>query len=339
VNRVLLLLLLCGLAMLALPARAATTCTLSSPTLAFGTVSNGLVDTSTTFSVTCTTGAVALLANARVTFCLGLPAGTGGTGIAPWRTLANSFGDRLNYQIYSDPSRTIAIGSGAATSPTWVSWQMQYPVPLLGGSGTASFTLYGRYPANQVLSAGAFTSALAATFQYAYNEPLLGTPNYPATCLLQPPAATGNSNLQAAAMTLTATATVNPACGAYVTAPMDFGVNTGTVATNIDRTAVFSLTCVNRSPFQIGLDNGTHADGAGNRRMRVGSSGALLPYELYRDPARTQRWGNVLNTSTASGTGTGAAQNLTIYGRVPPAPGTATPPGSYSDTITVTITY
>lgn len=338
-NRVLLLLLLCGLAMLALPARAATTCTLSSPTLAFGTVSNGLVDTSTTFSVTCTTGAVALLANARVTFCLGLPAGTGGTGIAPWRTLANSFGDRLNYQIYSDPSRTIAIGSGAATSPTWVSWQMQYPVPLLGGSGTASFTLYGRYPANQVLSAGAFTSALAATFQYAYNEPLLGTPNYPATCLLQPPAATGNSNLQAAAMTLTATATVNPACGAYVTAPMDFGVNTGTVVTNIDRTAVFSLTCVNRSPFQIGLDNGTHADGAGNRRMRVGSSGALLPYELYRDPARTQRWGNVLNTSTASGTGTGAAQNLTIYGRVPPAPGTATPPGSYSDTITVTITY
>ncbi|WP_295520014.1 spore coat U domain-containing protein [uncultured Stenotrophomonas sp.] len=338
-NRVLLLLLLCGLAMLALPARAATTCTLSSPTLAFGTVSNGLVDTSTTFSVTCTTGAVALLANARVTFCLGLPAGTGGTGIAPWRTLANSFGDRLNYQVYSDPSRTIAIGSGAATSPAWVSWQMQYPVPLLGGSGTASFTLYGRYPANQVLSAGAFTSALAATFQYAYNEPLLGTPNYPATCLLQPPAATGNSNLQAAAMTLTATATVNPACGAYVTAPMDFGVNTGTVATNIDRTAVFSLTCVNRSPFQIGLDNGTHADAAGNRRMRVGSSGALLPYELYRDPARTQRWGNVLNTSTASGTGTGAAQNLTIYGRVPPAPGTATPPGSYSDTITVTITY
>jgi len=338
VSRVLLLLLLCGLATLALPARAATTCTLSSPTLAFGPVSNGLVDTSTTFSVTCTTGAVALLANARVTFCLGLPAGSGGTAISPWRTMANSFGDRLNYQIYSDAARTAVIGSSAATSPTWVSYQMQYPVPLLGGSGTVSFTLYGRYPANQVLSAGAFSSALAATFQYAYNEPLLGTPPFPTSCLQIPPAVTSNSNLQAAAMTLTATATVNPACGAYVTAPMDFGVNTGTVAANIDRTAVFSLTCVNRSPFQIGLDNGTHADGSGNRRMRVGS-GALLPYELYRDAARTQRWGNVLNSTTASGTGTGAAQNLTIYGRVPPAAGTSTPPGAYSDTITVTITY
>ncbi len=337
-SRVLLLLLLCGLATLALPARAATTCTLSSPTLAFGPVSNGLVDTSTTFSVTCTTGAVALLANARVTFCLGLPAGSGGTAISPWRTMANSFGDRLNYQIYSDAARTAVIGSSAATSPTWVSYQMQYPVPLLGGSGTVSFTLYGRYPANQVLSAGAFSSALAATFQYAYNEPLLGTPPFPTSCLQIPPAVTGNSNLQAAAMTLTATATVNPACGAYVTAPMDFGVNTGTVAANIDRTTVFSLTCVNRSPFQIGLDNGTHADGSGNRRMRVGS-GALLPYELYRDAARTQRWGNVLNSTTASGTGTGAAQNLTIYGRVPPAAGTSTPPGAYSDTITVTITY
>ncbi|WP_406232241.1 spore coat U domain-containing protein [Isoptericola jiangsuensis] len=337
-SRVLLLLLLCGLATLAFPARGATTCTLSSPTLAFGPVSNGLVDTSTTFSVTCTTGAVALLANARVTFCLGLPAGSGGTAISPWRTMANSFGDRLNYQIYSDAARTAVIGSSAATSPTWVSYQMQYPVPLLGGSGTASFTLYGRYPANQVLSAGAFSSALAATFQYAYNEPLLGTPPFPTSCLQIPPAVTGNSNLQAAAMTLTATATVNPACGAYVTAPMNFGVNTGTVVANIDRTAVFSLTCVNRSPFQIGLDNGTHADGSGNRRMRVGS-GALLPYELYRDAARTQRWGNVLNSTTASGTGTGAAQNLTIYGRVPPAAGTSTPPGAYSDTITVTITY
>jgi len=339
VSRLLLLVLLCGLATLALPARGATTCTLSSPTLAFGPVSSGLVDTSATFSVTCTTGAVALLANARVTFCLGLPAGGGGTTISPWRTMANSFGDRLNYQIYRDAARTTVIGSGAASSPAWATFQMQYPVPLLGGSGTVSFTLYGRYPASQVLSAGTFSSALAATFQYAYNEPLLGTPAYPATCLLQPPTVTGNSNLQPAAMTLTATATVNPACGAYVTAPMDFGVNTGAVASNIDRTARFSLTCVNRSPFQVGLDNGSHADGAGNRRMRDGSSGALLPYELYRDAARTQRWGNVLNSTTVSGTGTGAAQDLTIYGRVPPAAGTSTPPGAYTDTVTVTITY
>jgi len=38
-----------------------------------------------------------------------------------------------------------------------------------------------------------------------------------------------------------------------------------------------------------------------------------------------------------AGTGTGAAQNLTVYGRIPASqfPGA----GSYSDTVVVTLTY
>lgn len=323
----------------ALPARAATSCSLTSPTLSFGTVSNGLVDTTTTFNINCSTGAVALLANARVTFCVGLPAGTGGTTITPSRTFANSFGDRLNYQIYSDAARTSVIGSGSASSPAWAMYQMQYPVPVLGGSGSGTVTLYGRYPASQLLSAGAFTSTLAATFQYAYNEPILGTPPYPANCTVGSPTVTGNSGLITATMSVIANATVNPSCGTYVTEPMNFGSSTGTVLANIDRTAVFSLTCVNRSAFQIGLDNGSNADGAGNRRMRVGSTGATVPYELYQNAARTLRWGNVLNSSTVPGTGNGSAQSLTIYGRVAPTSAATTSPGVYTDTVTVTITY
>lgn len=338
-TRVLGLLLALWLGSLALPAQAATSCSLTSPTLSFGPVSNGQVDTTTTFTINCTTGAVALLANVRVTFCVGLPAGTGGTTITPSRTFANTFGDRLNYQIYSNSTRTTVIGSSSASSPAWAMYQMQYSVPALGGSGTGTVTLYGRYPANQVLSAGTFTSTLAATFQYAYNEPVLGTPPYPANCTTAPPAVTGNSGLITATMSVVANATVNPACGTYVTAPMDFGISTGAVTANIDRTAVFSLTCVNRSPFQVGLNNGSNADGSGNRRMRIGSTGATVPYELYQDAARTVRWGNVLNTSTVPGTGTGSAQTLTIYGRVAPTSATLTPPGAYTDTVTVTITY
>ncbi|WP_234500168.1 spore coat protein U domain-containing protein [Stenotrophomonas maltophilia] len=82
-TRVLGLLLALWLGSLALPAQAATSCSLTSPTLSFGPVSNGQVDTTTTFTINCTTGAVALLANVRVTFCVGLPAGTGGTTITP----------------------------------------------------------------------------------------------------------------------------------------------------------------------------------------------------------------------------------------------------------------
>ena len=53
----------------------------------------------------------------------------------------------------------------------------------------------------------------------------------------------------------------------------------------------------------------------------IGGSTYYLPYELYRDSARSLRWGNTLTVDTASGTGTGSAQQLTIYGRVPPVTG------------------
>ncbi|MEN5390730.1 spore coat protein U domain-containing protein, partial [[Pseudomonas] hibiscicola] len=47
---------------------------------------------------------------------------------------------------------------------------------------------------------------------------------------------------------------------------------------------------------------------------------------------------NTLTVDTASGTGTGSAQQLTIYGRVPPVTGQP-PAGTYHDLVTVTITF
>ena len=70
----------------------------------------------------------------------------------------------------------------------------------------------------------------------------------------------------------------------------------------------------------------------------LGGSTYYLAYELYRDSARSLRWGNTLTVDTASGTGTGSAQQLTIYGRVPPVSGQP-PAGTYNDQVTVTITY
>ena len=48
-------------------------------------------------------------------------------------------------------------------------------------------------------------------------------------------------------------------------------------------------------------------------------------------------WGNTVGTDTQAATGTGAAQTYTIYGRIPPQ--TTPAPATYSDTITVTVTY
>jgi spore coat protein U-like protein len=69
----------------------------------------------------------------------------------------------------------------------------------------------------------------------------------------------------------------------------------------------------------------------------MSSSGVNVLYGLYQDSARTQPWGNTVGTNTTSGTGTGTAQTQTVYGRVAAQ---ATPaPGSYSDSVVVTVGY
>lgn len=73
-----------------------------------------------------------------------------------------------------------------------------------------------------------------------------------------------------------------------------------------------------------------------NRRMTLG--GAAVVYGLYKDAGRSQPWGDGATPgSTVAGTGTGAAKGYTVYGRVPPQ--TAPTPGTYSDTVVVTVTY
>jgi spore coat protein U-like protein len=62
-----------------------------------------------------------------------------------------------------------------------------------------------------------------------------------------------------------------------------------------------------------------------------------LNYGLFSDAAWTTNWGNTSGTNWVTGTGNGAAQPLTVYGQIPAAQYVT--PGSYSDTITVSVTY
>ena len=114
------------------------------------------------------------------------------------------------------------------------------------------------------------------------------------------------------------------------------------VASNVDANTTVSVTCTSGSPYSIGMDNGANVSGS-QRRMKSGSN--FLNYNLYIDPAHTNPW-----TTTGSppgctpagscflGTGNGSAQSVNIYGRVPSI-GTAPPTGTYTDTVTMTITY
>lgn len=325
-------------------ARADTTCTTTTPvTAAFGNVANAAsapVFTTTTFTITCTTTALSLLATASVRACLGIGAGTTGTTLSPLRRMTNASGDPLSYQLFTSSAYSTIWGLTPGTTPGPQVVTLNYNVPLLtGGSGAVSVTIYGRIPAGQTLSAGAYSSAFSGgdvRLQYAFNEVLLGTATAPAACTTTA-GVTGNK-VATGGFPFTVTANVLPQCSAYVTTDMDFGSNAGAVTGNIDRTSTIGLTCINRTAYTIALDNGLYASGT-VRRMRHETDPAwFIPYELYRDGARTQRWGSTANVDLVSGTGTGAAQTLTVYGRAPPTSG-AVAAGSYSDQIKVTITY
>lgn len=128
--------------------------------------------------------------------------------------------------------------------------------------------------------------------------------------------------------------TITSSCSVSATA-LAFG-STGVIASNIDNSSTVTVTCTNSAPYDVGLDAGT-GTGATIATRKMTSGGATVDYSLYQDAGRTTVWGTTIGTDTVSGTGNGSAQVLTVYGRVPVQ---ATPAaGSYTDTITVTVTY
>jgi spore coat protein U-like protein len=63
-----------------------------------------------------------------------------------------------------------------------------------------------------------------------------------------------------------------------------------------------------------------------------------LNYALYTDSGYVTVWGDGSTGSGITGTGTGADDARTVYAKVPTGQNTATK-GSYSDSVTVTVTY
>ena len=158
---------------------------------------------------------------------------------------------------------------------------------------------------------------------------------FAALCLLammtaSPARATTATGSLAVSGTISATCQVNASS-------LNFNTFNPVLNTNLDVSGSVSVSCTNGTTYNVGLNAGS---GTGatitNRIMTSGSN--TLTYQIFSNAGRTTNWGNTVGTDTVAGTGNGSAQTITAYGRIP-AGQTSAQVGSYTDTVTVTITY
>lgn len=147
-----------------------------------------------------------------------------------------------------------------------------------------------------------------------------------------------------ATSTFAVTATVLSKCSTSATA-LAFGNYTPGLG-NVTASSSVSVKCTKNSPYTVALNVGT-GTGAAFAAGRLMSSGTnTLQYNLYTTAALATVFGDGSGaTATMAGTGAGlaaatAANTLTVYGQLPDnAANQLAAPGSYTDTITVTVSY
>jgi spore coat protein U-like protein len=124
-----------------------------------------------------------------------------------------------------------------------------------------------------------------------------------------------------------------------VTNPLNFG-SYDPVQTNstspLDGQAMIRVSCTKGTAINIGMDDGTNAQGT--VRNMTGGAASLLGYELYKDANRTQRWGSSATERYDAGVAPSRdPRDFIVYGRVPGAQDV--PEGSFLDTILVTVQF
>jgi spore coat protein U-like protein len=321
-----LLVLLC--IMLAFAGRSeAMSCTASigSPVIFSGLdiLSGAPVDASSTLDVTCTVstldGAVGALLN--ITVCPNIGEGSAGSSSGIRKLVRTGGTEALNYNIYQDAARSVQWGHASFPAlGTVPPMTMSVTVPLLStAQASVSRPVYFRlFGSQQTSPPGTYTSSFAGT--HTLIRAGIGLDGCPGLYLI-------TSSPQAP---FSVNATFAKSCTA-TTQSVNFG-NVGILSANVDATGQVGVTCTQSSGYSVGLAVGSFTPTT--RRMLKG--GEFVIYGLYQDSARTQGWGDTAG-AMPTGTGTGLTDTYTVYGRVMPQ---ATPSaGTYSDTVTVVITY
>jgi spore coat protein U-like protein len=148
-------------------------------------------------------------------------------------------------------------------------------------------------------------------------------------------AVSSGSTVDAATVTATFTVTANVVTTCNVTANnLNFGNYSGVLVTG---TTTLGATCSTGTPYTLGLDQGTAPGATVTTRAMSGPGTEHLNFGLFQDAGHSINWGNTPGTDTQSGTGNGTSQSFTVFGQIPASQ--FIQPGTYSDTITVTLTF
>ncbi len=127
------------------------------------------------------------------------------------------------------------------------------------------------------------------------------------------------------------------ACNSISATPLDFGVHRyPDRPTDVTAKASIHARCSRGTHYTVELDEG-HKHGHGEARRMSGDFNR--PYELYKDPGMTQKWGSGNSGATGLSGVMGASEAAvhTVYGRVRlPSSG---PLGVGTDTVTVTLRF
>ncbi len=151
------------------------------------------------------------------------------------------------------------------------------------------------------------------------------------------PAVSARADASTATTSFAVTATVVKACVVSAT-PVLFGTYNPVGAAST-ATGVLTVSCTPTTSYTTALNAGTGAGATvASRKMTGLTATNTLAYALYQDLAHTVNWGNTPGTDTpAAVTGTGLPQNVNVYGQI--AAGTTGAFDTYTDTVTVTVTY
>jgi spore coat protein U-like protein len=146
------------LVLLAMPcaSHALITCQINGGAIGFGSynvLSLMPLDSVGSITVTCTR--VLGQASANVSVSIGPSQNTGGTTTR--RMMQQGGTDLLDYNLFSDPGRTVVWGTGNAAAV------QQVTVPASRGGVQRVFQIYGRIPPGQNVSVGTYGDTLSIT--------------------------------------------------------------------------------------------------------------------------------------------------------------------------------